>query len=56
MALFQIGMQPIGNGWNKLSGTAYEQIKSTKVVPRREGAFPSKKELLIGFIMNVGIF
>ena len=45
VALFQMGLQSLGSGWNTAMTQIYEEIKQTETIPRKKGKKITKKEL-----------
>jgi len=44
-ALFQVGLQSLGSGWNNAVMQIYEEIKQTDTIPRKKGKKITKKEI-----------
>lgn len=45
LAIFQLGMQSVGTGWNNTMMQINEEIKQTEIVPRKKGKKITAKEI-----------
>lgn len=54
-ALLQIGMKPIGDGWNTQAKESYDNIKKTNSVPRKKGSSITISEVFQKVAYAVGL-
>lgn len=53
-ALLQIGMKPLGSGWNEAAVDTYEKVKAGSTVPRKKGKSFTKGDVLRNVLYGVG--
>lgn len=55
VAMLQIGMRPLGDGWNANAKEVYEDIKKTGRVPRKKGKPVTLKSTLQSLALGAGL-
>lgn len=55
LALLQIGMRPLGPGWNDSATNLYDKIKDGSPVPRKKGKMFTKGDILKNILFGIGI-
>jgi len=54
-AILQIGLKPVGSGWNERASEIYDKIRTSGRVPRKKGSKLTIKEVLQGGIIGAGL-
>ena len=55
IALLQIGMRPMGSGWNDTAADLYDKIKKDGKVPRKKGKRISKGDVIHQIMYAIGV-
>ncbi|MNW28610.1 hypothetical protein D3C74_54410 [compost metagenome] len=55
VALLQIGMKPIGSGWNESASNLLDKIRDGAAIPRKKGHVFTKGDILRNILYGIGL-